>query len=698
MRSIRIYLIVIALLNTAGIDLNAQIVVRDHRIGKEIRYKPKFRQPAPVTSADNGKAPNNIASLPAFPYAAVLRFPGNGNTAISNRSGISLSGKIVLSNGNFTTSPSEAKGRALLFYTDTLELNGSFTFNLSKNNRNENGFLLISCRILKITTNGLLSVMLSDTQSNKYRNFYLFTEKVMLDGREIFDEAKEVNSHIKHADRYQKPIYYWSRLRAGEQPQLHTPPGFEERPGYKVELRTFNPIQISIGFLPLMNESNPYFFRNFSAWITQSYQQLYNRLLRNANDIDKFPAAMDFIQFLAYNQYEYLEPDFQNQCNSLIEQIMSLKQTVFKSGFQFERTISVDGLNQKILCSINSEGIRNFVLPTFSLINPNQVNNSQVLGYQSFDESDPGKCYLDFDLLLATDERTIFRARSQLRSLNDQLSTGFEELKFSNLYLEGPDIIASGSAITPMGNHIFNIRLCIKTENTLIFNKLFSGKSTAVQLKGKWSNQDATIQGDFSIPISFAKLSGYKIQYENGSFHNNSPFNTVVDYIPGGNRSIELSPALLIKANTSYDTVIAGISNPVSIPADAITFLLDPATYGNYFEQTDNSDRIIQELQLENQIPATAADSLSGQLNYVDILITAKEDGRITHKKVSLSPAGALGSSTKLLFLKKTKNVLDISITGIALYQNGEYTLSPVYLQNGEMMFMIKTEQLKKKD
>lgn len=693
-----IYQIAIAVLIVTGNGIHAQVVVRDHRIGKEIRYKPRLSTWTPLRNADNGKLPNSIATLPVLPYTSILRFPGNGNEAIGNRSAASLSGKLILNNGNFTTNPAEIQGRTLLFYTDTLELNGNFLFNLSKNNKHENGFLMISCRVLKLSTNGVLTVMLSDTQSNKYRNFYLFAEKVFLNGQEVFDEAKEVMGHIKNGDRYKKPIYFWSRMRAGERPQLHRPAGLAERPGYKVEQVTFNPIQISIGFLPVMNEINPYLFRYFCAWITQSYQQLYNRLLRNVNDIDKLPAAMDFIQFLAYNQYDFLDPDYQDKCNTLIEQIISLKQTVFKSGFQFERTIHADGVNQPLLSSINSEGIKSFLLPTISLVNTNQVNNTVVLGFQAFDESDPGKSYLDFDLTFATDARTIMRTRSQLRSLNDQLSSGYEELKFSNLYLEGPDIIATGSSISPLGNHQFNIRLCIKNDNTLLFNKLFSGKSTAIQLKGNWSNRDGTIQGNISIPVSFARISGYTIQYENGTFYNHSPFTTVIDYIPGDTRPIELSPALLIKANSRYDTAISGVVSPAPLPHDAVTFLLNPENYGNYFEQTDNSDRIIQELQLENLIPAAAADSLSGQLDYIEVIVTAKEGDRIIQKKANLSPAGSLGDKTKLLFLKKTKNALNLSITGNAIYQNGEYTISPAYLQNGEMMFMIKPGQLKKKE
>ncbi len=697
MKAVIFSLIISLVLLVFSNELAGQIIVRDHRIGSVIRYRPTTRVSESVTASDKGNTPNNAGSLPVRSYSAALLFPGNGPGVIGIQSGIFQSGKLLLGNGGIYSTPTEAGGRSLLFYTDTLELNGQFTINLSKNRKNENGFLLISCRILKLSVNSLLTIMLSDTQSNKYRNFYLFAEKVYLDGREVFDEAAVAAKYILHNDQYKNPIYYWRRLRSGETAAVNSPPGFAKRPGYKAELLRFNPIRITIGFLPVMSETSIHFFRNFSAWVTESYHQLYNRLLRNVNEINKLPAALDFMQFLALNKYDYLDPAYQDQSNEWIQKIMAVKPAIFSSGYQFERTLSSDGLNYKLLSSINPEGIKNYALPSLSLIIPNLVNNKPVLGFQDFDDADPDRFYLDFDLTLATDSRINTKIRTHLKSLNDQLSNNFDEIKFKNLTLEGPDIIASSSSITPMSNHTYNIRLCIKTENTLAFNKLFSGIGSPVTLNGRWSNNDGMISGTISIPVSFSKLYGFKVRYEKGSVYNPSPYDINIDFLPESTSIQELSPALRIKADSRFDTTLPATEVPLLIPPDAITFLLNAENYGHYFEQTDNSDRIMQDVQVENLIPASSADSLSGQLQYVELTITAKEGDRQMEKKISLSPAGSLGSLTKIFFPKKTKNVIPLIITGTAFYQNGEYAVNPVHLQNGEMMFQLKPTHLMKK-
>lgn len=697
MKSVLFYLIIIPLFLVSATGLQGQIVIRDHRIGSVIRYRPHITVAGPASASDKGVIPNGAGSLPVRPFTAVLRFPGNGPGVIGDQSAVFQSGKLILVNGRIHSSSSEAKGRSLLFYTDTLEMNGESTINLSKNRNNENGFLLISCRILKLSANSMLTIMLSDTQAAKYRSFYLFAEKVFLDDREVFDVAEVVGKHIRHNDQYPKPVYYWSRLRVGETPQTRRPTGFSERPGYKVERLSFNPMKIAIGFLPLMTETSPVFFRYFSEWVTTSYSQLYNRLLRHVNESDKLPAVLDFTGFLALNKYEYLDPAYQERCNEWIQKIMAIKPAIFSSGYQFERTISLAVNKVKVLSTISGDGIINYPPPSLSLIIPNSVNNKPVLGFHTFDESAPDRFYLDFDLTFTTDSRINAQIRSQLTGLNDQLSNTFDVIKFSNLTLESPDIIASSSFITPLSNHTFNIRLCIKADNILVFSKLFSGTGSPVKLNGSWSNKEASITGSFSIPVSFSKISGYKVQYEKGSLNNPSPYDVIIDFIPATTRITELSPALRIKANSHFDTAITAIGGLITIPPDAITYLLNAENYGDYFEQIDNSDRLVQELQIENLVPATAADSLSGQLQFVELSIKARDGDKWMEKKLSLSPAGSSGSMAKLIFPKKSKNAIPLIITGTAFYQNGEYQVSPVNLQNGEMLFNLNPANFMKK-
>ena len=341
-----------------GYGASAQVIVRDHRLGKETKYIPRPQRPVVLPPAAKPPVPATIAGFTVDNtfHPDVMTAPGRSAALLTSGPGQVIFGnRLQLGTGTISTSPNDPMPREVMFYVDTLTIDGPCTIDLSLNKPNENGFLFISCRILDLKSGGQLSVNLSGGQGDKYRKFFLFAQQIFLDGRKVFDEAAALLQFIKHSD---PPILYWHRLRVGEAPPPGLPPG-SIKDGKILDTLKSNPLQLFAGYLPAMRDENPAFFTFFSRWVEESYKDIQGQIARNRNN--KMLTARQYIRLEALNNYSGLEPPYQDRCTALVEQINSQKDKDFKNGFQFERTVSIGTREIRMLSSLKDDAVVNYI-------------------------------------------------------------------------------------------------------------------------------------------------------------------------------------------------------------------------------------------------------------------------------------------------------------------------------------------------
>jgi len=687
-------LVLVLVFLCSGIFAAAQITIRDHRKDKT-KWVPVTRPPRTITPGpDTDEIPVALNSFSVDPqYRQEISFKGNGWGGLANSPyQVFFCNKLVFGNGSLYTTAEDSK-KEILFYADTLQLDGLFNLDFSSNIKNQNGFLMIACRVLNINS-ARLNINLGKPEQGKYRKFYFFTEQVLLKGQK---PPSETNALAGGFSVQKFNSGHWERLRAGEPPPTNWPPGVQPQPGYKFVSTVFDPFCATVGFLPTMIEKNEGFYNFFSRWVASSYQDLYTKIIRDVNGFDKMPAVKDFIQFIALNNYNQLEPASKAQCTQWIEKISPYRAQVFKDGFQFERIVAVGGRNIKLMGAVTESGLVYYLQPSFSLINASVVNGKTISGYHVFDETQPNVSILDFDIILSSDTRLKNKIQSQYLGYKETISNGFEEMQFTNLTVSGPDVIPNQTKVTLLSNNGFNVRLAVTNGSILLFNRLFSTISSDIYLTGKWSNRNSSITGDMKVPLSFTKQYNPPLEWKARTIFNRSSIPANVEfYMLDKKYLMELSPALQIDSAGSYPEAYVGADKFVSIPSDAISFKLNPEKFGNYFEQIDNSDKLTQELFFENHIAPTALDS-TGYLQYVQIIASYEIAGKTYSKKVQLSSANTLGSTYLLVIPKSSKDPVTITITGRAFYENAEYDIEPVRLINGEAEFNLEEKHLKNK-
>lgn len=654
--------------------------------------------PKPVAVTDNAPIPPHMENYGAAPFEDAISFPGNGDRFLKDNSpSLYFSNKLKFSFGSITSSPSESKPRELVFFTDTLVIDGSFNIDLSANQKNENGFLFIACRILKIKTGGQLEVSLSGSQGSKYRTFYFFAEQVYLDEKKVIDNSTVLQQTIRSAGNQASKVIFMRRLAKGEKATalLQGPTLQKER--VLNDMGMFTPLSISVGDLSRVGDVNPQFFIFFSNWVEKSYEKLDDRIGRDETRIDKIPAVKDFMKFIALNNYTDLENSAEEKSSEWIKKINDEKDKIFKSDFQFERNIHTDRGDITVMSSVNDNAIINYLPPSFALIDPSAANGKPVLGYRVFDETQPNSSMLDFNVSFFPDTRLKTKIINSLTGSNDSVSSSFDEMKFTNLKITGQDIVASQTTVTPISNNEFHIRLGLNNGNTSIFYRLFSQLPSGIVISGNWSNKNAEISGDLTIPVSFARILSQPVIINSGSILNNSKTPVAIEFFLKNNDLVEKLPALSIDSGASFTNAYTGDDKNISLPADGMFFKLNAEKFGDYFEQIDNSDKLTQELVIQNHIPASPVDSLSGSLDNIELTVSYTIKDKNYQRKILLPPYNSMNSSFKIIIPKSSKDFVPIKITGKAIYENGEYTIKEVSLNDGETIYDLLTNQLKGK-
>ncbi len=92
---------------------------------------------------------------------------------------------------------------------------------------------------------------------------------------------------------------------------------------------------------------------------------------------------------------------------------------IFKSSFQFERSIHTDRGDVKVMSSVTNNAIINYLPPSLALIVPTVANGSPVFGYLVFDETQPNSSMLDFDVIFSPDTRVSVKKTSSFGLLSD---------------------------------------------------------------------------------------------------------------------------------------------------------------------------------------------------------------------------------------------------------------------------------------
>jgi hypothetical protein len=126
----------------------------------------------------------------------------------------------------------------------------------------------------------------------------------------------------------------------------------------------------------------------------------------------------------------------------------------------------------------------------------------------------------------------------------------------------------------------------------------------------------------------------------------------------------------------------------------AVELSLDADRFGEYFEQLDGSDDIRQPLSVYNDISAAPKDSLSGSLEYVNLRVAYNDGSRDFERSIQLSPANSMDHAAQLEILRKRKQFIMVTISGVARYENATYTIKPVTTKEGEISLHITGEML----
>lgn len=654
--------------------------------------------PKPVAVTDNAPIPPHMENYQAAPFENAINFPGNGDRFLKNNPpSLYFSNKLKFSSGSITSSPSESKPRELIFFTDTLVIDGKFSIDLSANQNNVNGFLFIACRILKLKNGGQLDVSLSGTQGSKYRTFNFITEQVYLDDKKVIDDSTVLQQTIRSAGNQTSKVSFMRRLAFRQKGVATLQTATVQKDKVTDDKGMFTPLSIYVDDLSRVNDVDHQFFVFFSNWVKKSYNDLYGSIIRDENNIDKIPAAKDFMKFIALNKYTNLDNSTETETSELIKKINNEKVNIFKSGFQFERKVHTDRGDIKVMSSVNDNAIINYLPPSLALIDPTTANGNPVLGYRVFDETQPNISMLDFDVTFFPDKRLKTKIINSLTGSNEVVSSSFDEMKFTNLHITGQDVIGSQTTITALSNNEFHIRLGMNNGNTSIFARLFSEQPSDLFITGNWSNNDAGISGEISVPVSFARILNQPINIKNGSLLNNSKMPVVVEFFLKNNDLVEKLPALLIDSGAAFPNVYTGEEKNITLPADGMFFKLNPERFGDYFEQIDNSDKLTQELDIQNHIQAIPIDPLSGSLNNIELTVSYTIKDKNYQRKILLPPYYSMNSRFKLIIPKSSKDFVPVVITGKAIYENGEYTIKEVRLNDGESIYDLLATQLKNK-
>ena len=657
----------------SGLKAYNQVTIRDHRKDKT-RWVPAPRSnpvPPPVNAPDRGAIPVNVLQFSIDQYRDTIRFQGTNWGPLTNNSlKVFFTNKLVFSNASLE-SQQNTEQKEMLFFTDTLVIDGQSTLDLRKNSTGLNGFIMISCRILKVIPGSQLAIY-NKSQSGLYRKFYLFTEQVFLGDRRAVNETTTISGAFKTENQKIRPPTVRNRHPAS----------------------VFHPFAASVGFLPTMQETNNDFFIFFSRWVAVSYLSIGDNLDRPK--FDKMQDVRQFIRFIALNKYQQLDPPAQDRCRPLIQRINGKRAEIFKDGFQFLRDVQDGQKKVTLVGSVNENGITYYLPPSFTLINTSLINGRTIAGYRVFDESQPDLSTIDFDVMLTSDTRLKSRIQELYMGPDETMSNEFEEIQFNNISVEGPDIIPNQTRISTLSNNCFNIRLAVNNAHALLFNRLFSTISSDIFLVGKWSNQNGTLTGNIKVPLSFTKQFNPPLEIKNGAIVNNSSMPAVVEFYLHQKQVIEQSPALLIDSRASSTGIFNPDDKSISLPFDAVSFKMNPERPGDYFEQIDNSDKLTQELYIENLIAPTSMDS-TGYLQHAEIIASYRIGQKTFHRTIRLSAANTNGSKYLLIIPKQNKDPVPISITGKAFYENAEYDIVEVKLNNAEARFHLKESNLKNK-
>jgi hypothetical protein len=369
----------------------------------------------------------------------------------------------------------------------------------------------------------------------------------------------------------------------------------------------------------------------FSNWVLAMYKAVYHRLV-GAGLKDDYNFAETYLTINSMPSYEITGP-VSDKLSQTRSQLATLVSSRFKNGNMFNTRLATPRGYTDMVSVFETNRVKNFLLPDKVSIAATMKDKVPALGYMLMTDPSQKEFILEMEIELSNDIARSTTLISQCRDQHRTVETFSGQVSLTELKISGAELNSARSTITPVAGKLYRVHLAAPTGPSNLFFKLFNGANTDIFISGEYMN----------IPIKI--------------------------------------PLVLDEA------VFAG-KTPSHLN-------LDPENFGQYFEQIDQSDDMLQRFTVFNNIAAAPKDSLSGPMQFVELSIAYNDGMKDLVKQIRLSPAQSLGDHAAIDIFKLKKQYVPITLDGRAVYENGTYQLTSRSTNDGEMTLNITAAMLK---
>ena len=175
--------------------------------------------------------------------------------------------------------------------------------------------------------------------------------------------------------------------------------------------------------------------------------------------------------------------------------------------------------------------------------------------------------------------------------------------------------------------------------------------------------------------MTLSRRVRHEIRYHDGLLVNEGDSDATIEYIQGEGDCFEsLRPAIYLESGESVtvEPLICGDSSNFWVPAEAVTTHVDAGQVLSEF-YVINGDEFVDYITVTNLLPGYDEER-GGTLEYVEVVVTASSGAEMEAVEISpfrLSAAHTHGAERILPMLRLGSRPLEITIEGVAFYENG---------------------------